>query len=201
MPVNIARLYAEDLVPEQEEVKELKENKSKQNLYEDDIILKIEERKEEISKRKSCISRQEDEELEYSIVSKAKSEKLYSRAKGPNEEDIETYDFEDFKIITFLGSGTYGKVYLVKNEKNGKRYAMKSIRKDIVLDCNSLESLKNEKSILLQVRHPFIISMDHVYALETRIYFIMPFVQGGDLFQHIEGEIRFSERRVQFYAA
>jgi len=64
-------------------------------------------------------------------------------------------------------------------------YAMKSIRKDIVLEHDSLESLKVEKLILLKVRHPFIISMDHVFAKATRIYFVMAFVQGGELFKHL----------------
>jgi len=50
---------------------------------------------------------------------------------------------------------------------------MKSIRKDIVLEHDSIESLMVEKLILLQIKHPFIISMEHVYAKATRIYFIM----------------------------
>jgi hypothetical protein len=53
---------------------------------------------------------------------------------------------------------------------------MKSIRKDVIIEHDSLESLKVEKLILLQVKHPFIISMEHVFAQETRIYFVMQFV-------------------------
>lgn len=62
---------------------------------------------------------------------------------------------------------------------------MKCIRKDVVLEHDSLESLQVEKLILLQVKHPFIISMEHVFANDLRIYFIMQFVQGGELFQHL----------------
>jgi len=72
-----------------------------------------------------------------------------------------------------IGRGIFGKVYLVENNKNKKLYAMKSIRKDVIIDHDSLESLKVEKLILLQVKHPFIISMEHVFAQETRIYFVM----------------------------
>ena len=64
-------------------------------------------------------------------------------------------------------------MYLVLNKKNNQFYAMKSIRKDVVLDHDSIESLMVEKLILLQVKHPFIISMEYVYAKATRIYFIM----------------------------
>ena len=59
-----------------------------------------------------------------------------------------------------LGKGTFGKVLLVQNVKNNRYYAMKCIRKDVVLEHDSLESLQVEKLILLQVKHPFIISME-----------------------------------------
>ena len=68
--------------------------------------------------------------------------------------------FEDYKIVRLIGRGTFGKVFLVQNQMTKTFYAMKSIRKDIVIDHDSLESLKVEKLILLQVRHPFIISMN-----------------------------------------
>lgn len=78
---------------------------------------------------------------------------------------------------------------------------MKSIRKDIVLQNDSVESLKVEKLILLQVRHPFIIKMDSVFVNSTRIYFIMPFIPGGELYTHLLSANRFEEPRVRFYAA
>lgn len=59
---------------------------------------------------------------------------------------------------------------------------MKSIRKDIVIESDSVENLKTEKSILLQVNHPFIIGMDYVFQKAYRIYFLMDFIQGGELF-------------------
>lgn len=70
-----------------------------------------------------------------------------------------------------------------------------------MLEHDSLESLKVEKLILLQVRHPFIISMDWVFAKATRIYFIMSFIQGGELFKHLSDARRFNESRVKFYTA
>jgi serine/threonine protein kinase len=58
---------------------------------------------------------------------------------------------------------------------------MKSIRKDTVIKHESIESLEVEKMILLKVKHPFIISMDYVFVLETRVYFIMQYIKGGDM--------------------
>lgn len=62
---------------------------------------------------------------------------------------------------------------------------MKCIRKDIVIDHESVQSLEVEKLILLQVNHPFIIGMDYVFQKAFRIYFIMDFIQGGELFKHL----------------
>ena len=54
---------------------------------------------------------------------------------------------------------------------------MKSIRKDIVIEHDSIENLRLEKLILLQVNHPFIISMEYVFQKSFRIYFVMDFIQ------------------------
>jgi serine/threonine protein kinase len=83
---------------------------------------------------------------------------------------------EDFLVIKILGKGTFGKVYLVSNKNNGKLYAMKSIRKDAVIEHNTIEKVSIEKLILLQVNHPFIINMEYVFIKEYRIYFLMDFV-------------------------
>ena len=71
----------------------------------------------------------------------------------------------------------------------------------IVIDNDSVDSLRVEKLILLQVRHPFIISMEQVFAQEMRIYFVMQFMQGGELFKHLSEKKRFPESLVKFYAA
>jgi serine/threonine protein kinase len=78
---------------------------------------------------------------------------------------------------------------------------MKSIRKDIVIDNDSLENIKLEKLILLQVSNPFIVSMQYLFQRSYRIYFIMEYIQGGELFTMLREERRFSEYRSKFYAA
>jgi serum/glucocorticoid-regulated kinase 2 len=65
--------------------------------------------------------------------------------------------------MNVIGRGNFGKVYLVYLPQTNQYYAMKSIRKDIVLDNDSVENIKLEKLILLQVNNPFIVSMMFVY--------------------------------------
>lgn len=58
-----------------------------------------------------------------------------------------------------------------------------------------------EKLIQLQVNHPFIIGIDFVFQRAYRIYFIMDFIQGGELFKHLSEQRRFPESKAKFYAA
>ena len=149
-------------------------------------------------RRKSSVRKPKDEKEELKTSSAAKGETLYSIEGG---EDMSQYVFEDYQIIKRIGQGTFGKVYLVENTKNKVKYAMKSIRKDVIIENDAAESLRVEKLILLQVRHPFIISMEQVFAQEARIYFVMKFMQGGELFKHLSEKKRFKESLVKFYAA
>lgn len=92
-------------------------------------------------------------------------------------------------------------MYLVRQRKKKTLHAMKCIRKDVVIEHESVESLAVEKLILLQVNHPFIIGMDYVFQKAYRIYFIMDFIQGGELFKHLSEQKRFDESKTKFYAA
>lgn len=75
--------------------------------------------------------------------------------------------FEQFKTIALLGRGTFAKVYLVylqdSSHEEQQLYALKSMRKDFILQSNSLESVELEKMILLQVNNPFIVKMQYVF--------------------------------------
>jgi serum/glucocorticoid-regulated kinase 2 len=100
-----------------------------------------------------------------------------------------------------IGKGAFGKVYLVQNRNTQKVYAMKCIRKDVVIDQDFFESLKLEKDILYNVEHPFIVSMDFVFQNDFRIYFLMNFIKGGELFRHLTRVKRFNEEQAQFLIA
>ena len=83
----------------------------------------------------------------------------------------------DFLIQRMVGRGTFGKVYLVQNQLNKRIYAMKCIRKDIIIDNEQFDNIKLEKDILYNIEHPFIVGMDYVFQSEARIYFIMNFIK------------------------
>ncbi len=119
-------------------------------------------------------------------------------AKKSTEGD--TTSLDDFEVRSIIGQGTFGKVYLVEHTKTCTFYAMKSIRKDVVIDHEQLENLRLEKHILLCVDHPFLIRMEYVFQKTYRIYFLMEFVKGGELYKHLSDVRRFSEERAKFYS-
>lgn len=70
---------------------------------------------------------------------------------------------DDFKLVTVLGRGTFGKVYLAELKQNGQMYAIKSIRKDVLLEFDQVNNTKLEKDILFSCDHPFLVGMDYLF--------------------------------------
>ena len=70
---------------------------------------------------------------------------------------------EDFKLITVLGRGTFGKVYLAELKLNKHLFAIKSIRKDVLLEFDQVNNTKLEKDILFSCDHPFLVGMDYLF--------------------------------------
>lgn len=120
---------------------------------------------------------------------------LYSAKKG------EEVCLEDFSCKKIVGQGSFGKVFLVEKKDTHKLYAMKSLRKDVIMENDQVESTKLEKEILLKADHPFFVKMAYIFQTDQKIYFVMNFVRGGELFTHLQNEKRFTEDRAKFYAA
>lgn len=120
---------------------------------------------------------------------------------GNDKNEVKDVKLEDFNIISVVGRGSFGKVCLVEYKNTGELYAMKSIKKDVLLDHEQIENTMLEKKILQSVHHPFLCSLVFCFQTEERIYFILNFVRGGELFQHLKKFKVFDEDKVKFYAA
>lgn len=70
---------------------------------------------------------------------------------------------EDFDILKVIDKGSFGKVFLVELRDTGKLYAMKRIRKDILIEKGQIQNTYNERDILLKTSHPFLLGMDYVF--------------------------------------
>ena len=108
---------------------------------------------------------------------------------------------EDFELIKVIGKGSFGKVMLVKKRGNGWFYAMKVLRKQNVMRRNQVEHTQTERNVLGYIRHPFIVSLNYAFQTEDKLFFVLDYCAGGELFFHLGNEGKFSEQRAKFYAA
>ena len=108
--------------------------------------------------------------------------------------------YDDFDIIKVIGRGYIGKITLVKYKKDGKYYAMKMMRKDQIISEELANNILLEKNILIEAQCEFILSLSFFFQTQERIYYITPFLQGGDLYHKLKTDIFFSEDLTKFYS-
>ena len=75
----------------------------------------------------------------------------------------EVITFKDLNFICVIGRGAFGKVFLAKVKNGDKLYAVKSIRKDVLIQTDQVASTVLEKDIMLDCDHPFIVGMDYLF--------------------------------------
>mmetsp|Transcript_6400 Transcript_6400/g.4832 ORF Transcript_6400/g.4832 Transcript_6400/m.4832 type:complete len:222 (+) Transcript_6400:193-858(+) len=108
---------------------------------------------------------------------------------------------ESFQIIKVIGRGSFGKVYLVQKRDTHELFAMKTLKKDQILRKNQKQNTKAERMILEKLSHPFIVKLHYAFQTPEKLYFVIDFLNGGELFFHLRKEQRFDEPRARFYAA
>ncbi|XP_032018220.1 ribosomal protein S6 kinase alpha-2 isoform X1 [Hylobates moloch] len=119
------------------------------------------------------------------------------------KEGFEKADPSQFELLKVLGQGSYGKVFLVRKVKGpdaGQLYAMKVLKKATLKVRDRVRS-KMERDILAEVNHPFIVKLHYAFQTEGKLYLILDFLRGGDLFTRLSKEVMFTEEDVKFYLA
>lgn len=107
----------------------------------------------------------------------------------------------DFALLKVIGKGSFGKVMLVKKHGEEKIYAMKVLEKENIIRRNQVEHTRTERNILGVVKHPFIVQMKYAFQTTKKLYFVLEYCPGGELFFHLGRAGRFSEGRARFYTA
>lgn len=139
---------------------------------------------------------------------------LIERSNGCSEShEIEVSDMardgyekaepSHFELLKVLGQGSFGKVFLVRKvvgKDSGTLYAMKVLKK-ATLKVRDRVRTKMERNILVDVEHPFIVRLHYAFQTEGKLYLILDFLRGGDLFSRLSKEVMFTEDDVKFYLA
>uniref|UniRef100_H0VK35 non-specific serine/threonine protein kinase n=1 Tax=Cavia porcellus TaxID=10141 RepID=H0VK35_CAVPO len=107
----------------------------------------------------------------------------------------------DFDYLKLLGKGTFGKVILVREKATGRYYAMKILRKEVIIAKDEVAHTVTESRVLQNTRHPFLTALKYAFQTNDRLCFVMEYANGGELFFHLSRERVFTEDRARFYGA
>ena len=124
-------------------------------------------------------------------------------SQAPNREIVRKMQATDFDPLRYLGKGTYGTVLLVKQSGTGRLYAQKQFRKaSLTVHKQLVEQTKTERSILESInRHPFVVKLYYAFQDHEKLYLILEYAQGGELFERMRNERMFPEETAAFYMA
>ncbi|KAM3962748.1 cAMP-dependent protein kinase catalytic subunit alpha [Aphomia sociella] len=140
----------------------------------------------------------EQQQLQYTKYLKQLRNEFEQRScKKPTFDTI----FSELERVRTLGTGAFGRVILLKHMKSSKLYAMKVLEKEKVIKMKQVDHTLYEKRILEAIRFPFTVSMELSFKDNSYIYFIMPFVPGGEMFTHLRRMGKFEEPLAKFYAS
>lgn len=122
-----------------------------------------------------------------------------------NEKEIEEkktkVSLKNFTFLKLLGTGSYGKVYLVRKMDDSSVYAMKVLKKKFLEEKSQINHTKTERLILEKMNHPFIVQLHYAFQTSEKLFLVMDFMQGGEMFFHLKKASKFNEEQTRFVAA
>ena len=141
-------------------------------------------------KQEQLIDKNENKEMEASPSGDSSS---------PNKEDIKL-TYNDFEPIKLLGTGSFGRVLLVRFKSKDTLYAMKILSKNQIKIKHQEEHTKTERDLMVKINNPFIVNIKFAFQDDSKLYIVSDFMQGGDMFYHLHSQKKFEESRAKFYA-
>ncbi|XP_076386058.1 serine/threonine-protein kinase N isoform X4 [Megachile rotundata] len=143
-----------------------------------------------------------DQEVVYEMPSKP-SQYRDSAYESRRHSQLTGMTIENFRLLSVLGRGHFGKVILSQYRNTGEYFAIKALKKGDIIARDEVESLLSEKRIFEvanATRHPFLVNLFACFQTEAHVCFVMEYAAGGDLMMHIHADV-FGEPRAVFYSA
>lgn len=117
------------------------------------------------------------------------------------ENQTTKLSIDDFELLKVVGKGSFGKVIQVRKMDTNRIYALKIIRKAKIISRSEVAHTLAERSVLAQINNPFIVPLKFSFQSPEKLYFVLAFVNGGELFHHLSKQGRFDINRCRFYIA
>jgi serine/threonine protein kinase len=108
---------------------------------------------------------------------------------------------DDFTLIRVIGKGSFAKVLLVRKKDTGELFAMKVLSKPNVVKRKQVEHTRTERVVLGVIDHPFIARMHYAFQTDSKLYFILEYCPGGEVFFHLSRQRTFPESTARVFAA
>jgi serum/glucocorticoid-regulated kinase 2 len=124
--------------------------------------------------------------------------KLNFSQKKQDNCKVTRHDFEQIKII---GRGAFSRVVLVRKLDTGRLYAMKIVKKEKMLKDKKTKPILNERDIMKQLDHPFIVKLYWSFQSSDELFFVMDICTGSEMFFHLGKILKFNENQAKFYFA
>ena len=129
-----------------------------------------------------------------------------TRIRKPAERTNPVFDstitIDDFNILKVIGRGSYAKVLLAEQKKPSKLYAMKVVKKELLTDDEDFDWVQTEKHVFeVASNHPYLVGLHSCFQSESRLFFVIEFVRGGDLMFHMQRQRKLPEDHARFYAS
>ncbi|KAG2735978.1 hypothetical protein G9P44_000068 [Scheffersomyces stipitis] len=108
---------------------------------------------------------------------------------------------EEFDLLKVIGKGSFGKVMQVVKKDTKQIYALKTIRKQHIVSRMEVTHTLAERTVLARINNPFIVPLKFSFQSPEKLYLVLSFINGGELFWHLQREGKFSMDRSRFYIA
>ena len=132
----------------------------------------------------------------------ARLEESSNTAKdGKTQTTMKKLTPEDFEALYLVGQGAFGKVFQVRKKDTGVLYAMKVMKKEVVIAKEQMEYTKQERDILTSITHPYVVKLRFSFQTATKLYLVLDFINGGHLFYWMYREGMFDVGLTRFYIA
>jgi protein kinase A len=111
----------------------------------------------------------------------------------------EGWELRDFELKETLGTGTFGRVRLARHKTLDKYFALKALKKREVIRMKQVDHIMQEAAILSEIHHPFVVNMLRGFQDEQRLYILLEYVVGGEMFTHLRKAGKFPLAVAKFY--